>query len=154
EACDQQIATLGQAVKQNRITLGITIMEKYKGVSVFRLVTQATDAMKPLLVKYLTDLIAGKAQLDKLSPWQQYFLQLEDATAEVGNLGWLTGGGQEEDGVEPEDEGPSALPDPTGEVRSDAERSAQAQELAEITRYMEGLRTVGDYVEREMAHYD
>lgn len=129
------IQTYANDINQTRVQLGIFIMQKYKDVSVFRLATEATTAIKPALTKYLGDLGSAKAQLKQLDPWQTYNLQLGAAAAKASGTQFLQGG-------------------PAPELGAPKPAAHQLDQAAQIDRYQIAVGKVGQYVERENAHYD
>ena len=131
-----RIQVLANDINQTRVQLGTYVSQKYKQVSCFRLASEATNSMKPVLTKYLGDLSAAKAQLKQLDPWQQYYSQLLNAGSKVVGANWMNGG---------------PLPQP-GEVKQLTQQ--QEQEVAEIDHYAFEVGRVGQYVESENAHYD
>ena len=130
-----KIQTYANDINQTRVQLGILIKQKYKDVSVFRLATEATDAMKPALTKYLGDLGAAKTQLKQLDPWQTFRLQLQSAAAKASGTEFLQGGDA-----------------PTPGLRKPSAHALD--QAAQIDRYSIAVGKVGQYVESENAHYD
>ncbi|HEX4453207.1 MAG TPA: hypothetical protein VH143_20185 [Kofleriaceae bacterium] len=138
QASNAKIKLLQDDIDQTRVTLGIYISQKYKQVASFKLASDATNAMKPLLAKYLVDLQSAKTLLKKLDPWQVFHQQLLTAAGKAagGNADWMNGG---------------ALPQP-GQVQKQTPR--QEQEVAEVDHYVFAVARVGTYVQTENAHYD
>ncbi|HWU89117.1 MAG TPA: DUF4157 domain-containing protein, partial [Kofleriaceae bacterium] len=139
QAADKEIANLAKHVVATRKTLMITIQQKYKDISVFKLSHEATEAMRQPLADYLMALNQSKLCLAQLQPWQQYYTQLSGISMKAQGLDYLNGG---------------ELPKLGAPKRTAADEAKMQRIVQQIQQFTGWLSKLGSYVETENAFVD
>ena len=139
QTADKEIANLVKHVVATRKNLMITIQQKYKEVSVFKLTHEATEAMRVPLADYMMALSESKSCLSQFQPWQQYYTQLSSISMNAQGLGFLNGGELPKLGA----------PKPT--AADEAKMQRTVQQVQKLTSW---LSRFGAYVDSENAFVD
>jgi hypothetical protein len=139
QTADKEIANLARHVVATRKTLMITVQQKLKDVSVFKLSHEATEAMREPLASYLMALNQSKLCLAQFQPWQQYYTQLSSISMKAQGLGFLNG---------------DELPRLGTPRRTPADEAKMQRTVQQIQQYTGWLGRFGAYVETENAFVD
>jgi hypothetical protein len=145
QAADGEIARLMKHVAMARKTLSITVEQKYKDLSVFKLSHEATEAMKMPLANYLISLNESKACLATFQPWRQYHSQLSAISMKVQGLDYLP------DGDAP---GKGTLPQLGAPKKTPAQEAVILRTVAQINQFTSWLNRFGFYTESEQMFVD